>query len=297
MFLYYIMSFAGRLMMIAMTVTELKNKILAQLTGAVGPAEATAMMREMFWRLKKYTPTDIVVNGDRSVLPESVELCRQWTARVVAGEPLQYVLGYAHFMGMELTVTPAVLIPRPETAQLVDMVTDAMGSRQGLSVKDIGTGSGCIAIALARALTYADVTATDISDAALDVARDNARRLHADVTFRHENALHPTDDDTYDVIVSNPPYIALSEKKDMEPRVYAHEPSQALFVPDTDPLEFYRAIGSRARTHLKPGGALFLEINPLFVNQLKDMLTARGWQHVDVVRDYKGNYRFAVCRP
>ncbi|MGM9826651.1 MAG: peptide chain release factor N(5)-glutamine methyltransferase [Muribaculaceae bacterium] len=279
-----------------MTVTELKNEILKQLTPTVGAGEATAMMREMLFRLKKYSPADIVIYGDRSVLDQSVELAREWTRRVVAGEPLQYVLGIAHFMGMELSVTPAVLIPRPETSQLVDMITDAFGARNSLSVLDIGTGSGCIAIALARALTYPDVTAVDISEPALDVARENARNLHANINFIKADALNLSLPGHFDVIVSNPPYIAMGEKKNMDSRVYAHEPASALFVPDADPLEFYRAIGRFAIDALNPQGALFFEINPLFSTQLNKMLVAQGWHDVQIIRDYKGNYRFAICR-
>lgn len=279
-----------------MTVIELKNEILDALTPVVGVGEATAMMREMFYVLKKYSPADIIVYGNRSVLDASVLLTRNWVRRVVAGEPLQYILGVAHFMGMELMVTPAVLIPRPETSQLVDMITDKYGQRNSLSVLDIGTGSGCIAIALSRALVYADVTAVDISTAALAVARKNATAQHVTVNFVQADALNLQLSGKYDIIVSNPPYIAQSEQRTMDSRVYAHEPAQALFVPDNDPLVFYRAIGLFAIQHLAADGTLFFEINPLFVNELQQMFRAQGWRSVDVLRDYKGNYRFAVCR-
>lgn len=279
-----------------MTVTELKNEIIGALTPVVGVGEATAMMREMLYVLKKYAPADIVIYGDRCVLDESASLAREWTRRVVSGEPLQYVLGVAHFMGMELSVTPAVLIPRPETSQLVDMITDQYGGRNSLEVLDIGTGSGCIAIALSRALTYADVTAVDISEAALAVARKNAVAQHAQVNFVHADALNLQLQGNFDIVVSNPPYIAQSEQKTMDSRVYAYEPAQALFVPDNNPLVFYRAISEFALQHLTGDGVLFFEINPLFVAQLQQMLRSQGWHHVDVLRDYKGNYRFAVCR-
>lgn len=279
-----------------MTVTDLKNEILKALTPVVGSGEATAMMREMLYLLKNYSATDIIIYGDRTVLDQSVALAREWTRRVVEGEPLQYILGTAHFMGMELKVSPAVLIPRPETSQLVDLITNEYASKKALSVLDIGTGSGCIAIALARALPYADVTAVDISDAALAVARDNGKRLHTNINFLHDDALNLSINQEFDIIVSNPPYIAETERNDMEARVYEHEPSNALFVSDANPLVFYRAISLYAVKSLRPGGALFFEINPLFTDELRNMLNQHGWRVIDIIRDYKGNYRFATCK-
>lgn len=280
-----------------MTVNELKQQILTSLTPAVGKAEATAMMREIFFAVKKYSPSDIVINGDRTVLPETETLVSEWIGKVKAGWPLQYLIGRAHFMGMDLKVTPAVLIPRPETEQIVDRITDDYGDRQGLRVADIGTGSGCIAIALAKALPFAEVTAIDLSADALDVARENAAEQRVKISFIKADALHlAPENSAFDIIVSNPPYIAERERADMEPRVYEHEPEMALFVPDSDPLEFYAAISAWAVTALAPGGTLYFEINPLFTDGLRKLLARDGWTSVDIFRDYKGNYRFAVCR-
>ena len=284
-----------------MTVTELKNKILTELTPVVGADEATAMMREVFWVLKRFKPVDIVLHGDQTVIPATVENAQRWVAQVKAGEPFQYAIGMANFMGMELKVTPAVLIPRPETAQLVDIITDHANSAPNLNVLDIGTGSGCIAIALARALPYSTVTAVDNSKAALSVAAQNVKSLRAgNVTLQYADALNlaatvPALPEPFDIIVSNPPYIAESERPEIDPRVKNYEPASALFVPDSDPLRFYRAIGSYAHGALTRGGALFFEINPLFAEQLRKMLTTQGWANVDIIRDYKGNLRFAVC--
>jgi release factor glutamine methyltransferase len=279
-----------------MTVSQLKQQILAQLTPAVGSEEAAAMMREIFFAVRGYSPTDIVIYGYRDLTDQTVARVNAIVARVVAGEPLQYVLGAAFFMGMQFKVTPATLIPRPETSQLVDRIVDDMGNITDARVLDIGTGSGCIAIALARALKFADVTAIDISADALAVAAENAAALRAKVTFRQSDALNlAAVTDAYDVIVSNPPYIADSERADMDSRVYDHEPASALFVPDSDPLLFYRAIAQFAATALRPAGKLYFEINPLFVNRLRDMLSAH-FSNVDIVRDYRGNLRFAICQ-
>ena len=282
-----------------MTVSELRKQIIDRLTPAVGATEAVAMMREMFLKLKGYKPVDIALYGNRTVLQESVRVADGWCERVIAGEPLQYILGTAYFMGMELMVSPAVLIPRPETAGLVDMIVDRYADRTGVRVLDVGTGSGCIAIALARALRFASVDAIDISTPALAVARENAARMRVDVSFNRLDALAlsvKTLPGPYDVIVSNPPYIAQHERADMNPRVYANEPAQALFVPDSDPLIFYRTIAGYALQALDADGTLYFEINPLYSEQLRSMLVAQGWRDVDIIRDYKGNYRFAVCR-
>ncbi len=280
-----------------MTVTELKQYIVRRLSAVVDDGEATAMMREIFSAVRGYSPTDIVLYGYREVTDDTVDEVQRIVQRIVDGEPMQYVLGKAYFMGMELRVTAATLIPRPETAQLVDRIIDDFGSAKDVRLLDIGTGSGCIAIALARGLKFADVSAIDISADALDVARHNARDMNVSVSFERADALQlQARPDSYDVIVSNPPYIAEAERADMDARVYDHEPATALFVPNADPLLFYRAIAVYAHTALSPHGSLYFEINPLFVNQLRDMLASVGFSKVDTVRDFRGNIRFAICQ-
>ena len=279
-----------------MTVSQLKREITGALTEAVGAGEAAAMSREIIRHLLGYSPVKAVINGDRTVEPLTVRAAGDIVARVKGGEPLQYIVGTAPFMGMELKVTPAVLIPRPETAELVDIIGDAWKGRTGLRVLDIGTGSGCIAIALSRLLPFSTVTGLDVSADALDVARENDSRLGAKVTWRQADILTAAPQaETYDIIVSNPPYIADSERQTMDPRVYGHEPTGALFVPDSDPLKFYRAIAAYASTALCHGGALYFEINPLLVDGLRDLLTKAGFAAIAILRDFRGNYRFAVC--
>ena len=201
-------------------------------------------------------------------------------------------------MGNSYIVTPAVLIPRPETAALVDMITDHAGGRSDLRILDIGTGTGCIAISLARALPFADVDASDISAQALDVARENARNLKTKVTFRQEDILkaEPPAAPCYDIIVSNPPYIAESEKADMDARVLDYEPSTALFVPDDDPLRFYRAIAEYALKALVSDGNLYFEINSNYGPQMKEMLADKGFADIEISRDFRGNIRYASAR-
>ena len=183
-----------------------------------------------------------------------------------------------------------MLIPRPETAELVDWV--AIDKRPNLSVLDIGTGSGCIAVTLALLMNQAKVTAWDVSPTALQTAAENARRHHADVTVTEQDALHaPIAGRQWDIIVSNPPYIAEQERASMEPNVLDYEPSLALFVSDEDPLVFYKAIAEYAMKSLKNDGKLYFEINPAYVNELQDLLTNAGFKDVTVRDDQYGKQR------
>lgn len=280
-----------------MTIFQLNRELQQLLAPVVGSDEARATVRLMFEQLLHIRPVDIVISGERVLEPETVSLMTEIAGRVADGEPVQYVLGRATFMGMSLKVTPAVLIPRPETSQLVDLIVGQYAGRGDMRVLDIGTGSGCIAIALSRALPFAVVTAADISDDALCVARHNADALHAAVSFVHADAMRPVTlpDTPFDIIVSNPPYIAEREIADMDRRVFDHEPRTALFVPDSDPLCFYRAIAGYAMSHLSAGGGLFFEINPLYAGQLRAMLQNDGWNDVQILRDFRGAERFATA--
>lgn len=280
-----------------MTVNEIKKELCTSLTPAVGAGEATAMMRMLMEDATGMSPVDMALYPDRVLENFTIARLKEQAQRIIAGEPVQYVLGHAFFMGLDLKVTPAVLIPRPETAQLVDIITDRAAGASDLSVLDLCTGSGCIALALGRALVFPRIAAIDISPEALDVARENAARLHPDITFAQADALDmPLQTEAYDIIVSNPPYIADSERKDMDSRVLDHEPATALFVPDSDPLRFYKAIAHFASSALKPGGTLYFEINPLFVDSLQAHLAATGWSNVQIVRDFRGLNRFALCQ-
>lgn len=281
-----------------MTVSEIKKYLISQLTPVVGATETEAMTRVMILQDLGLSPVDTVLNGQRQIENFTERRLKEQCARVVAGEPLQYVLGQASFHGLELKVNPAVLIPRPETSQLVDIITDRAEGASDLNVVDLCTGSGCIILALGRSLNFPHLTAVDNSPAALQVAEENARMLHIDVKFVETDvlSLEPPTTPYYDIIVSNPPYVAESEKKDMDPRVLDHEPASALFVPDNDPLKFYKAISRYALKALKQNGTLYFEINPLFATDLQDMLENDGWGNVQILRDFRGKNRFAVCQ-
>ena len=281
-----------------MTLEECNKLLTSKLTAALDAGEARSTVRLLLEDVAFASPVDVMCHGERPLEPETVDLLLSMADRIAAGQPPQYVVGRARFCGMYLRVTPATLIPRPETEGLVDIITDRHRGGRDLRVLDIGTGSGCIAIALSRALPFARVDACDISTEALEVARDNARQLRAAVDFFQCDILHEPlpDSPLYDVIVSNPPYIARSEAAEMEARVLDFEPHSALFVDDADPLLFYRAIARYARAALRSEGTLYFEINPLFAKQLVDMLHAEGFARVDVQRDYCGRQRFAIAQ-
>lgn len=278
------------------TLQALIGRMKERLASVVSPEEAQAMVRTIFGAFKGWTPVDIALKRDSTVSDFMTRKAMEAVERVVAGEPLQYVLGETRFYGNTLAVTPAVLIPRPETEELVDMiVSDNTG--EDLRVLDLCTGSGCIAVSLARALRFPVVTAVDLSAAALSVARENGKRLRVKVDFRQEDVLSMRDDGSrYDIIVSNPPYVLDSERGQMSQRVLDHEPAMALFVPDSDPLRFYRAIVAYADDALVAGGRLYLEINPMEANAIRRLLADAGLEEIDVIRDMTGRERFAKAR-
>ena len=233
---------------------------------------------------------DVYADKVRHFSEEERLRLRNISCRLAAGEPVQYVLGRADFCGLRLSVTPATLIPRPETEELVSWaVAECGGARR---VLDAGTGSGCIAVALARALPSAEVEAWDVSAGALAVAARNAADCGVKVRCECADLLaQPVAGPPFDVIISNPPYVRLSERAGMEARVLDHEPATALFVPDDDPLRFYRALGALARLRLSAGGRLFVEINAALGPQTADCLAAAGLVDVELRRDAFGRDR------
>ncbi|GAB2724287.1 release factor glutamine methyltransferase [Hymenobacter frigidus] len=238
--------------------------------------------------------------AQQPVPPAALAAVPALAARLLAHEPVQYVLGTAHFAGMELEVTPATLIPRPETEELVQVITQAYPANAALRVLDVGTGSGCLALALARALPKAEVLAVDISAEALAVARRNAAHYAPQVTFQQVDILLnlPTDlaPGTLDILVSNPPYVRESERPTMRDNVLAWEPATALFVPDEDPLLFYRRLAEIGPVLLRPGGGIYLEINEALGAETAALLVAQGFVDVTVLPDMFGKARMVRGR-
>ena len=274
-------------------VSDLFSNVRCRLAKVMSSGEADAAARIIFEDVAGYDRNYLWVNGDRSVIPSIEQAILGVVNRVEQGTPVQYAVGKAMFMGNYFSVNEATLIPRPETAGLVDLITDSYASRSDLTVLDIGTGTGCIAIELEKALPFSRVVGWDISEKALQTATLNARNLHAAVTFVKQDALASSlPEATWDIIVSNPPYVLESEKSEMDANVLLHEPPTALFVPDADPFRFYKPISSYASKNLNQGGALFFEINQQFPEQVVALLQHDGFSNVEALRDYKGNWRF-----
>lgn len=211
-------------------------------------------------------------------------------------EPVQYVTGISWFYGYPFEVNPAVLIPRPETEELVELVIQTIRQQksQALKLLDIGTGSGCIPISIQKKLPSLEVHALDISPEALEVAKRNAAKNDTHIVFHQADILSESVGSNlpiFDVITSNPPYIPESDKKLMHPNVLLHEPSLALFVPDQEPLLFYHAIAKFAETHLQPNGFMLLECNEFNAAAVAEMLTGNGFSSVEVLNDLQGKER------
>lgn len=236
---------------------------------------------------------DIMCGAVEEMTAEKTAELRKIFSRLTGGEPVQYVLGRAEFCGRWFSVRPGVLIPRPETEELCAWITADSKASASPKVLDIGTGSGCIAITLQLDMPESKVTAWDISADALDVARENAQQLGANVNFVKLDALNAKPEGEWDVIVSNPPYICEKEKKDMAVNVLEHEPHTALFVPDADPLLFYRAITRLAVQTLNKGGRLYFEINPIYADDTCRMMQAEGMTAVELRSDMYGKQRMA----
>lgn len=280
------------------TVREYFSKIRGILTDSLASSsEGEAAAYLIFEDVAGYSRTKLFADGDRTVSPFMQDKIRAVADRIVSGQPIQYAVGKALFMGNYYKVDPSVLIPRPETAWLVDRICDDYGKHRDLRILDVGTGSGCIAIALSRGLSFPDITAVDISNRALEIARENARTLGADVQFNILDILKATQPGAplYDVIVSNPPYICDGERKDMDPRVAEEEPATALFVPDNNPLLFYRAIAEYGLGALEKGGRIYFEINSRFPDEICSLLKSAGYSAVEKYRDYKGNWRYVTA--
>ena len=219
--------------------------------------------------------------------------------RLLIGEPVQYVTGMARFGDLLIKVSPNVLIPRPETEELVQKISTTLPKEASIRIWDIGTGSGCIAIALAKHFGNAEVYAFDISEAALEVARENAELNNAKVHFICDDVLHPKSEiftQPVDLVVSNPPYVCDSERTAMEANVLDWEPESALFVPDDDPLRFYRQILALAKKQLNHGGQVWFEINERMGEEILSLCRETGFDCTEIMLDFNGRPRFCHTR-
>lgn len=259
------------------------------------PREAANLSRIVCCEMLGQSHIDYYLGKDMILSPKDEKELESILFRLCNFEPIQYVQSTARFLGRTFRVAPGVLIPRPETEELVERMLEEVAPAS--RILDIGTGSGCIAVTLSKELPEAEVTAWDISGEALAIAGDNNRLLQTSVQFVQRDVLtyQPAEDEYFDVIVSNPPYVTETEKKDMEPNVLNWEPSGALFVPDSDPLRFYRRIGELGRSMLTAGGRLYFEINRAFGEAVASMLRKQGYTNVRIRKDISGNDRYVIA--
>ncbi|MBP8777813.1 MAG: peptide chain release factor N(5)-glutamine methyltransferase [Bacteroidaceae bacterium] len=250
--------------------------------------EASSVARIVLSEGMGFSTVRIYSGKDNDLSDIEQKKLQKIVSRLLNFEPLQYVLGKASFCNLSLKVAPGVLIPRPETEELVTLIAkECAGSEPRLL--DIGTGSGCIAIALKKIISDACVEAWDISAEALSQAKKNASFVGVDISFRQIDILQlqPIKDivEEYDILVSNPPYVLYSEQKEMDPQVLNWEPHSALFVPDEDALRFYRSIATLGRRLLREGGFLYFEINKQFGADIMMLLKSLGYKHVQLIKD------------
>ena len=246
-----------------MLLNDIKQALKKQLAGQFESVELNPILSILIEHVTGWDQVQQVIHKDNAISEEQVLAFETAATALLAGRPIQYITGKTWFMGEPYIVNDQVLIPRPETEELVDWVIEYAAIKgKALRILDIGTGSGCIAIAIKKALPEAIVSAIDISTGAIKIAVTNASTLKADIEFTCLDILNTAFlPGQYDVIVSNPPYIPMQEMKNMELQVTDHEPNIALFVPDEDPLVFYKAIARLAKLHLSTNGQLFFEIH------------------------------------
>lgn len=282
------------------------QKMCLRLTKVYPSGEARAIVRMVLEDHFGLTLADIYTDKVTELSADDVNELEKIMLRLETGEPIQYVLGSARFCGRQFGVGKGVLIPRPETELLCQWVMEShdcpfcgLQPPAPLRLLDIGTGSGCIAITLALDMANTVVSAYDLSSDALLIARDNAIRMGAAVNFQLKDALEMTaTEEMFDIIVSNPPYICENERTEMLPNVLNFEPSTALFVPNDDPLRFYRAIAQYGQTALSHSGELYFEINEHYGEEVSTMLNTLGYVEIEVRNDQFGKQRFVkALRP
>ena len=276
---------------------NLYSSIIGQLTARFAKDEAQAMARILIEDLLHLSLPHVLAG---IIPPLSVQeglLVKQAVSRLLNNEPIQYVIGSTTFCGNTFCVNPSVLIPRPETEQLVDMATDIADLPEHVSIMDACTGSGCIAISIKKKRPDWEVYACDISAEALQTARENAKANGAKVHFTHTDVLSDKLlTGPFDIMVSNPPYVMDKEKSSMEPHVLKREPHLALFVTDDEPLIFYRALAQWGQRSLSSEGWMLAEINPLLSQETKALFEAQQYRDCTIINDNYGKERFIRCR-
>ena len=275
-----------------MKVKDLREKFIANLEGLYDKDEIMSFFYILTNKYLGMSRASVAINLD-NIVEKTEEDCFELAKNdLIKFKPLQYIVGDTAFYGLEIRVDENVLIPRPETEELVDWILKDIETKKKINILDIGTGSGCIAIALKKNLPEANVTAIDVSQGALKIAKLNAKLNDVEINFRQLNILDVEElEDKYDIIVSNPPYVRELEKKEIKNNVLDYEPHLALFVKDQDPLVFYVKITDLAKKALREKGKLYFEINQYLGDETIARITEKGLNEVMLKKDIYGNDR------
>jgi len=272
---------------------ELQQLMKNELLHLYPERELRSIISVLFSHLTGFSPAQLVLQKNRKLSESEIHFLQRALKRLLQHEPVQYITGKAYFYGFEFIVNKDVLIPRPETEELVDWIIKDSDNSKGLNAVDIGTGSGCIAVSLKKHMPGTSIDAVDISGSALSLAEKNAEIHGAAINFIHGNILDETFRDTlgrYDLIVSNPPYVSREDREKMLPNVTGFEPALALFV-DEDPLLFYREIIKFSLDHLSKDGYLYFECNETYTGQVAELLKSAGSYEIEVRNDMQGKKR------
>jgi release factor glutamine methyltransferase len=282
--------------MIASTnkVRDIIRAAIARITPELGEREASAVMQRLMEDKYGITRMAVALDPAMALSESQIVSLHKDLQKLEAGMPVQYIIGFTWFSGLRFSVAPDVLIPRPETQELIEIAANLLQNHPAPKVIDIGTGSGAIAISIKNLLPAAKVVATDFSKTALELARKNAHLLGLEVTFlQHDILKDPWPfGDQPDCIISNPPYIPVGERNGMQKQVKDYEPIHALFVEDTDPLLFYRKIGETGLEHMNPGAFLLFEIHSLLAFETAELIQKQGYINVEIHQDLHGKPRF-----
>ena len=274
-----------------------KYFIKSELKDLYSPDEISSLTRLILEKEFAIPFADILACKFNHLSDAEMQKLTEIVGKLKNSEPIQYILGESDFFGLAFYVNGSVLIPRPETEELVQWVLESAENKP-MKILDIGTGSGCIAVTLAKKLPSAEVHAWDISEDALEVARKNAERNGVKVIFvKRDMLLEPVSDEKFDIIVSNPPYVTEVEKTEMQENVLNFEPHLALFVPDDNALIFYEKIANFALTNLNKGGQLFFEINRAKGTDIARLLEEKGFKNIELRKDISGNERMVMAEP
>lgn len=280
-----------------MKISDLKSIFKKTLSELYPSEEIQSFFNILSEKYLNLSRIEIALNPEKTISATEAEKFQKAILRLQNYEPIQYIIGETEFYGLPFKVNKHTLIPRPETEELVEWILSGFPPSGARGILDIGTGTGCIAISLAKNLPNAKISALDISEEALKIAEANAKLNKVEVNFFQTDILAAeTLPKHYDVIVSNPPYVRELEKKQMQQNVLKYEPHSALYVKDEDPLLFYRAISRLAKNHLNPGGKLFFEINEYLAYEMTELLKAAGFKNIEIKKDIYGKDRMLKCK-